>query len=138
MKNIDFQGKNGMKSPKMLMAALTVGFFMLFLGQMSAQTASWVSPSEASAIVGQQLTLTLNQLQGLTPGTQQYDETYRKALYYKGVVASINNGSTVEESVNIATTPAYGWNTENDPGLNPAVMQVVGNIRRNAVTMLTN
>lgn len=138
MKNIVFQGKNGMKSSKMLAAALTFGFFMLFLGQMSAQSASWVTPSEGTAIANQQLTITLNQLQGLTPGTQQYEESYRKALYFKGVITNLGNGLTVEQSANAATTPAYDWNTENDPGVNQAAMQMVGNIRRNAVTMLTN
>ena len=138
MKNIVFQGKNGKKSPNMLASALTVALFMLFLGQLSAQSTNWVTPNEASAIVNQQLTLTLNQLQGLTPGTPQYDETYRKALYYKGVLTHLGNGQTVEQSVNAATTPSYDWNTEYDSGINSTAMQVVGDIRRNAVTMLTN
>jgi hypothetical protein len=69
--------------------------------QLPGQTVyNWKSPADARAVMINQVTSLNQQMPGFTPGTTLYDNALRRAAFFKAIIAEIDRGQTVEESIN--------------------------------------
>ena len=86
------------------MMTLVAGFFllgfMLFTGNRAeAQSYNWMQSDQAQQVLVTKVTDLQSSLQGMTPGTQNYNEALIRAYYYKAIYRDIAGGASVEQSV---------------------------------------
>ena len=67
---------------------------------------AWLTPAQAQLEVQSQLALIEPQLAPLTPGTGQHTDLLRRILFYKSVLLSLINGSTVQQAIESAIPEA--------------------------------
>ncbi|MCB0542533.1 MAG: hypothetical protein KDC70_03395 [Saprospiraceae bacterium] len=88
------------KSPMSLLAGFFLfGFLLLTAGRAEAQTYNWMQSDQAQQTIKQEVTTLQTSLQGLTPGTQSYNDVLIHAHYYKAIYRRIVGGMSVEQSV---------------------------------------
>ncbi len=92
--------KQGLMS---LVAGLFLLGFMLFTGNRAeAQTYNWMQSDQAQQVLVATVQTLQTNLQGMTPGTQTYNDALIRAYYYKAIYRNIDGGASVEQSVSAA------------------------------------
>jgi hypothetical protein len=76
------------------------------LQQPGQQVYNWKSAADARAVMINQITSLNQQMPGFTDGTTLYDNALRRVAYFKGIIASIDQGETVEKSLDSAIPAA--------------------------------
>lgn len=66
----------------------------------------WLTPAQAQLKVQDQLALIEPQLAPLTPGTGQHTDLLRRILFYKSILLSLINGSSVQQAIESAIPEA--------------------------------
>ena len=65
-------------------------------------TGTFVTVEIAKIRLGDALLALKQQLAQFTPGTAQYDAAYRRYVYFNEILANLNDGKTVAESISIS------------------------------------
>ncbi len=78
------------------------GFMLLTGNRAEAQTYNWMQSDQAQQVLVATVQTLQGNLQGMTPGTQPYNDALIRAYYYKAIYRSIDGGTSVEQSVSAA------------------------------------
>jgi hypothetical protein len=72
----------------------------------SQQLYNWKTPADARAVMMAHVGTLNDQMPGFTEGTPLYENALRRVAYYKAIIAEIDRGTTVEQSLSNAIPAA--------------------------------
>jgi hypothetical protein len=79
---------------------------------------NYVNSVDAEILLTDQVTVLINFLQTLTPGSQQYKTTLRAVMYYRGISSAVQLGKQVPESIlsglSLFATASFGKYTKTE------------------------
>ncbi len=72
----------------------------------SEQQYNWLDPTEAMAVLKTDIMQVHQQLPGFTEGTPLYENALRRVIYYKAIVAQLEQGAAVNLAMERSLTEA--------------------------------